>query len=215
MSRQKTDYLALLHFSKSKPLTCALVSGTTDNFFTVRLSEPMDPFNDISKGDPVTFGRIDKTDQGREVNIFGGFVLSKADEDELTISPDMTSYDVERRRSVRHPVSIFGYIKHGHRKENLSSICIKDISYDGLRICTETELAVEDNIEVNICVFDNVLNIDGTVVRKRPMFGKSEYGVQLEFKYKNMVFNIRDYVDNLVQQEKRLLANHLLAMENL
>lgn len=215
MSLQKTDYLALLHFSKSKPLICALVSGATDNFFTVRLNEPMDPFNDISKGDPVTFGRIEKGDLGREVKVFGGFVLSKAEEDELTISPDMTSYDKERRKSMRHPVSIFGYIKHGQRKENLSSICIKDISYDGLRICTETELAVDDSIEVNICVFENVLNIDGIVVRKRHMFGKSEYGVQLEFKYKNMVLNIRDYVDNLVQQERKLLENHLLAMENL
>jgi hypothetical protein len=40
------------------------------------------------------------------------------------------------------------------------------------------------------------------------MFGRSEYGVQLEFKYKNMVFNIRDYVDNLVSQERRLIENH-------
>ncbi|HEX2946928.1 MAG TPA: PilZ domain-containing protein [Clostridia bacterium] len=215
MSRQKTDYLALLHFSKSKPLTCSLVSGTIDNFFTVKLNEPMDPFNNISKGDPVTFGKIDKEDKGNEVKIFGGFVLSKADEDELTISPDMTSFAVERRRSTRHPVSIFGYIKHGLRKENLSSICIKDISYDGLRICSETELQVEDSVEVNICIFDNVLNIDGTVVRKRSMFGKSEYGIQLEFKYKNMVFNIRDYVDNLVTQERRLLENHLIAMDHL
>lgn len=214
MSHQKADYLALLHYSKSKPLTCALVSGAIDNFFTVKLNEPMDPFNDISKGDPVTFGKIDKDDKDKEVKIFGGFVLSKADENELTISPDMTSFSVERRRSERHPVSIFGYIKHGERKENVSSICIKDISYDGLRICTETELKVEDSVEVNICIFDNVLNIDGTVVRKRPMFGKSEYGVQLEFKYKNMVFNIRDYVDNLVAQEKKLLENHLLAMDH-
>jgi len=117
MSHQKADYLALLHFSKSKPLTCALVSGTIDNFFTVKLNEPMDPFNDISKGDPVTFGKIDKDDKGNEVKIFGGFALSKADEDELTISPDMSSFDVERRKSTRHPVSIFGYIKHGLRKE--------------------------------------------------------------------------------------------------
>lgn len=212
MSHQKSDYLALLHYSKSKPLTCALVSGSVDNFFTVKLKEPMDPFHEILKGDPVTFGKIGIDEEGKKVQIFGGFVLSKADNDELTISPDMTSFAVERRKSVRYPVSIFGYIKHGLRKENLSSVCIKDISYDGLRICTETELQVKDNIEVNICVFDNVLNIDGTVVRKRPMFDKSEYGVALEFKYKDMVYKIRDYVDNLISQERRLLENHLLAM---
>lgn len=209
MRRNMKDILALRHFSRSKPVTCSLISGNLDNFFTVKLDDSLDINSDISKGDPITFGMLDKEN---EAKIIGGFVLAKTEDNEVTVSPDMTSFAVERRHSPRYPVSIFGYLKHGLNKENIASAWIKDISYEGIRLCTDTRLEVQDSIEVNICVSNHVLNIEGLVVRRKALYDRSEYGVQLTFRYKDLVFSTREYVDNLVSQEKKLIENHLISI---
>jgi hypothetical protein len=209
MNRNHQNFFALRHYSRSKPVTCSLVSGTPESFFTIRLNDNVDLSNNIFKGDPVIFGKFGNS---REVNVFGGFVLRKAENSEVTISPDMTSYTVERRHSIRYPVSILGYVKHGLFHEVSTPVLIKDISYDGVRICTEASLEVGECLEINVCIFKNVINIEGVVARKRSLYGRNEYGVQMTFRYKNTIFTVREYIDNLVNQEKRLLENHLLAL---
>jgi hypothetical protein len=206
MTRHVHDYLVLRHYSRSKPVTCSLISGTLDNFFTVKLNDALDIYKDVIKGDPVIFGKYAKE---KETKIIGGFVLSKAENDEITVSPDMNTFDYERRHNTRYPVSIFSYIKHGPAREFVSSAWIKDISYEGLRICTDSVLAIEDSIEVNICISSRVFNIEGVVVRKKVLYGRNEYGIQITFKYKDLVFTTREYIDNLILQEKRLIENHL------
>lgn len=206
MNQAVHDYLALRHYSRSRPVTCSLISGTIDNFFTVKLKDAFDIYKDITKGDPVLFGKCGKE---QETKIIGGFVLSKAENNEITVSPDILSFELERRHNPRYPVSIFGYIKHGPVKENVSSAWIKDISYEGLRICTDSILEVEDSIDVNICISNRVFNIEGIIVRKKLLYGRNEYGIQITFRYKSSVFTTREYVDNLILQERKMLENHL------
>jgi hypothetical protein len=209
MNRYVHDLLALRHYSRSKPVTCSLIRGTLDSFFSVKLNDALDLYKDISKGDPVLFGKCEKE---QDTKIIGGFVLSKTDNNEITVSPDMTSFELERRHNPRYPVSIFGYIKHGAAKENVSSAWIKDISYEGLRICTDSHLEVQDSIEVNICISNRVFNIEGVIVRKKSLYSRNEYGIQTTFRYKSMVFTTREYIDNLILQEKKMLENHLQAL---
>jgi hypothetical protein len=209
MNRYVHDFLALRHYSRSNPVTCSLISGTPDNFFTVKLNDALDLYNDVLKGDPVTFGKYSKE---KGTKIIGGFVLSKAEENEITVSPDMNTFDYERRHHTRYPVSIFSYIKYGTAKEKVSPAWIKDISYEGLRICSASDLTVEDSIEVNICISSRVFNIEGVVVRKKVLYGRNEYGVQITFKHKSLVFTTREYVDNLISHEKKLIENHLQSL---
>lgn len=209
MSHSNQELLALRHYARAKPLTCNLVSGNLSSFFTVKTSEPLDLYCNISKGDPVIFGKLDNK---KETNIYGGFVLSRTENDDITISPDITTCVKERRQNTRYPVSIFGYIKHGSNKENTSSAWIKDMSYEGLRICTETSMEVDDSIDINICVYNKVLNIEGMVVRKTVLYGRNEYGIMITFRYKSLVFSIRQNIDYLVMQERRLIQNHLAAL---
>ena len=206
MNQTVSEFLALRHYSRSRPVTCSLISGTLDNFFTVKLNNALDIYKDITKGDPILFGKCERE---QETKIIGGFVLSKAENDEITVSPDISAFKRERRQNTRYPVSIFGYIKHGPDKENVSSAWIKDISYEGLRICTNSLLEVDDSIDVNICISNSVFNVEGIIVRKKLLYGRNEYGIQITFKYKSLVFTTREYVDNLVVQERKLLENHL------
>lgn len=212
MSHINKELLALRHYSYSKPVTCALISGDLCNFFTIKLNESLDLYRSILKGDPVTFGKLDEK---KEAYIYGGFVLSKAEKNDITISPDLTSFVMERRKNTRYPVSLFGFLKYGSHKENTSSAWIKDISYEGVRLCTDSSLKVDDNVEVNICIYNKVLNLEGTIVRKSVLYGRNEYGISITFRYKSSVFSTRENIDYLVLQERKLIENHLAAPINL
>ncbi len=199
--------MALRHFSLSKPITCILISGNLENFFTIRIKGPIGEYFSISKGDPIIFGKIDNNTP----NIYGGFVLSKAEND-ITISPDMTSFKEERRKNARFPVSLLGYVKHTNNKESSATAWVKDISYEGIRICTESVFQLNDKIEISICIQNKVLNIEGIIIRRSSLFGRNEYGILMSFRYKNSVFSVRENIDSLVAQEKWLIENHLLSL---
>ncbi len=130
-------------------------------------------------------------------------------ESDITISPDMTSFKVERRKNVRYPVSLMGSIKNMSDRSSGSPVWIKDVSYEGLRLCAECDLGVNDDIELNVFVQTQVYTLDGTVVRKASLFGKNEYGILLSFRYKSSIFTVRETIDYLVLQEKKLFLNHL------
>lgn len=206
MSHQDTgSVIALRHYSHSKPITCTFVSGDLENFFTVRIKGPLGTYINIVKGDPITFGIIDNDN----TNVYGGFILSRNERD-ITISPDMTSFPVERRKNVRHPVSLLGSIKRSSdRVGGASPAWIKDISYEGIRICTECDLEVDDEIVINIFDQNRVFNLEGSVIRRSTLFGRNEYGILMTFKYKSSIFSVRDTIDSLVLQEKRLIISHL------
>lgn len=199
--------MALRHFSLSKPVTCTMISGNLENFFSVRIKGPLGTYFSISKGDPVTFGLLDNN----EPSVYGGFILSKAEND-IVISPDMTSFRVERRKNTRFPLSLLGTIKQQTSKFGGSSAMIKDISYEGVRLYTETFFEVDDNIEVNIGVDNRVLALEGKIIRKVPLFGRNEYGIQFLFRYKSSVFSARENIDYLIMQENRLIETHLTAL---
>ncbi len=206
MGHQDTgSIMALRHYSHSKPITCSFVSGNLENFFSVRIKGPLGTYISIFKGDPVTFGTID----GNQTNVYGGFILSK-NENDITISPDMTSFQVERRKNIRHPVSLLGSVRHMSGRSNSSSPAwIKDISYEGIRICTECDFEVNDEVIINIFDQNRVVDLEGAIVRKSMLFGRNEYGVLISFRYKSSVFSVRDTIDSLVLQEKKLIISHL------
>jgi|LSQX01.1.fsa_nt_gb hypothetical protein len=203
MSPHPNPQIALRHFSHTKPISCAFVSGNLESFFTVRIKRPIGSYLNITKGDPVTFVQIDEN----EPRIYGGFILSRSEND-ITISPDMTSFKEERRRNERYPVSLLGSIRNTSKKTSASPAWIKDISYEGIRICAECNLEVNDNVDVNVFGQNMVLDLEGSIVRKSSLFGRIEYGVIMSFRYKSSVFSSRDTIDSLILQEKRLIVNY-------
>ena len=89
---------------------------------------------------------------------------------------------------------------------------IKDISHDGIRIYTESGFNVKDKIGINIDVGTRVLDIEGIIVRSALLFGRNEYGIQIAYRYKSTVFNLKESIDYLVEQEKKLIEDHLLGI---
>lgn len=199
--------IALRHFSLDRPVTCSLVSGDLENFFTIRLTGPIGKYMEIYKGDPIIFSLMasDTSD------ICGGFILSRK-ESNITISPDITpSIIAERRKSPRYPVSLLGSISHVNGRECEIPARVKDISQNGIRIYTESEFNVQDHIGIRICAGDIELDIEGAVVRCARLFGRNEYGIQLIHRHKKAEAAVRANIEALVEREKKMIEEALLA----
>jgi hypothetical protein len=200
--------LVLRHYSMPRPITCSLISGNLRNFFTIRIKGPVGTYVEIAKGDPVVFGTLDNDVS----DICGGFILSKMDRD-ITITPDIKSFPVERRKSQRYPVSLQGYINHVNDKKCSVPVWIKDISYEGLRIHTETSYNVGDRIGIDICTSIGVPGIEGNIVRSSVLFGRNEYGIELSFRYRSSISTIRGSIDFLIREEKKMIEDQLMALK--
>ena len=203
MNRKETDILALRHYSRLRPINCNIVSGSTDSFFTVKINDPIDV--DIRKGDPVTFGKLENESNTK---ILGGSIIS-ASSNNLVISSDSNKCEIERRKNERYPVSIYGNIKFGPKKQITTTIWVKDISCDGLRILTDAKLGLNEDIEIDLFNQNNLLNLECKVVRKSSLYDRNEYGLQIKFRDKNAIFSLREYLDILIKNEKRIIKNLL------
>ena len=203
MNRKETDILALRHYSRLKPINCNIVSGSTDSFFTVKINDPIDI--DLKKGDPVTFGKLENESNAK---ILGGFVIS-ASSNNIVISSDSNKFEIESKKNERYPVSIYGNIKFGLKKQSMSTIWVKDISCDGLRILTDAILGLNEDIEIDLFNQNNLLNLECKVVRRSSSYDRNEYGLEIKFRDKNAIFGLREYLDILIKNEKRIIENLL------
>lgn len=203
MNRKESDILALRHYSRLKPINCNIVSGNIDSFFTLKINDPIDV--DIRKGDPVTFGVLENSSNAK---ITGGYIIS-ASGNNVVISSDSNKFEIERRKNERYPVSIYGNIKFGPKKQNTNTIWLKDISCDGLRILTDASLGINEGIEIDLFYLNNLLNLECKVVRTASPYDRNEYGLKILFRDQNAIYSLKEYLDILIKNEKRIIENLL------
>lgn len=203
--------LSLRHYFRVQPLKCIIVSGDINNFLTMKTCEAVEFNNHVIKGDPVIFGTLTEVN---DVKINGGNIISINEKDgTIIVSPDKSFIGSEKREFERYPVSLLGYIKNETKTPKGSYIYIKDISYSGLRFYSTAELEFKDTVQLELYLHENVLNIEGTILRKSVSYGRTEYAIHFIFRTQDSIYNIREYLDKLAIIEKRLLLKHLVCFK--
>jgi len=205
---KKQEILSIQHYFQLKPVSCIVVSGDIDSFFTAKTLEPIKIGSRIIKGDPIIIGALQNNN---EVEVTGGRVIAVNDaEGHIIVSPDKIYDSEDRRKFERYPVSLSGNItchKSGGKREDAY---IKDMSHAGFCVYSKADLHSGDNVEVDIYLHNNVFNICGTIMRKSVSYGRYEYGIQTVYKDKSSMYSIRDFLDKLLINDKEVIKKHLL-----
>ncbi|MCX7708390.1 MAG: PilZ domain-containing protein [Clostridia bacterium] len=201
--------LSIRHYFQLKPITGTIISGDPSNFFTVKITEDYALGKNILKGDPVLYSSFSDID---DIQVKGGSVITILEKDkQMIISPDKEFNSmIERRQYERHPVSLHGNMRILNSGQKATPVCIKDMSYSGFRIYSQADLNAGDTIEVDVYLHNNILTIQGTVMRKSICYGRNEYGIQIVYRDKNSMYSIKDYMDKMLQNEKDLLKTQLV-----
>ncbi|HEX3029336.1 MAG TPA: PilZ domain-containing protein [Clostridia bacterium] len=208
MNIEKQEILSLRHFFQLRPVSCIVVSGGIDSFFTAKTLEPFKMSKCMLKGDPLIIGALQSNN---DIEITGGRVIAINDsEGHILVSPDKIYYDVERRENERYPVSLAASVSCHETDEKHADGFVKDMSYAGFCIYSDAELKVGYNIEVDIFLHNSIFSIGGTIIRKSVSYGRNEYGVQSVYKDRNAIYATRDFLDKLMVNEKEVIKKHLL-----
>lgn len=207
---QKVD-LVLRHYNRIKPLNCEVISGDIKKIFTIKINKNENVGAEMTKGDPVLIGILG------ERNIFqvnGGYVVGATPNEDsyLLCSNEVVNIakELDKRQYERYPVSLLSDIKlfdSGKR----DSACIKDISYSGMGLYSESDLSINDSIEVTIYLNNSVTRFDGVVMRREVTFGRNEYGIQIIHRDKPAMEAAESQIFSLVQNEKEIMYRHMLS----
>lgn len=170
-----TNLAVILHYNSKLPIKCRIRNDSVDNFFSVVLLDAVK--FDINKGDPVVVGLIDECG----IKSQGGSIVSVEMQDGLVrtmlIFAENKNTNIERRKSIRVPTSLFGIIS----KDNMivSDICIKDISETSVCIYTGVDFDINEQLEIDMILNEDVGKVKCTVVRKMQRYGRKIYGMTI------------------------------------
>lgn len=208
LSLLNQSILSIRHYSQLKPITCSVVSGSTNSFFTVKMVDPVNFEDSIFKGDPILFGSLQENDT---VNVSGGNVIAFVEaENNIIITPDKVFDGLERRQHERFPVSLCGSLVCHDSGKKRAHVYIKDMSYSGFRIYSDADLNEGTSVDIDVFLHNNMLNISGIIMRKSIFYGRNEYGIQIVFRDKNAIYATQDFLDKLLNSEKELIKKQLI-----
>lgn len=80
---------------------------------------------------------------------------------------------------------LYGNIRFGPQRQSTTTVWVKDIGCDGLRILTDAKIGVNDDIEIDLYNRNKLLNLECKVVRKSSLYDRNEYGLQILFRDKS------------------------------
>ena len=168
--------LVLRHYTKIKTMNCSVVSGDINKLVTVKFDDTDCKNVNLLKGDPVLLGIIGNNN---EIQLFGGRIIAITDGNLLICPKEVKTEVLELRRDYyRYPVSLLADVKVVDTP-NWKDACIIDISYSGMRICSEANLNIGSIIEINIYLSNNVTKFQAIIVRKSKTFNRFEYGTKI------------------------------------
>jgi hypothetical protein len=165
----------ILHYESKIPILCYIKTSSVDNFFSVEFSDEIS-FS-LHKGDPVVIGiPID-----HNIEVLGGSVVNINYNNDslksLLIVTDSKRVPFERRKHIRLPTSLYGIISNDNII--ISEACIKDISYSGLRIYTNSQFEIDDQVDINVFFLNETGLLKCSFVRKANRYEKMEYGLNI------------------------------------
>ncbi len=195
--------LVLKHYTKIRTMNCSVVSGDINKLVTVRFDDTDCKSVNLLKGDPVLLGIAGKNS---ELQIYGGRIIAFTDGNYLICSKEVKTDVLElRRKYFRHPVSLLADVKVVG-DHNWEDACIIDVSYSGMRICSEANFNTGSIIEINVFLSNNVSKFEAIIVRKAKTFSRFEYGTKI-IKDKNDIFVIQKKIYNILREEISLVYN--------
>ncbi len=189
MNLKVGEVVTLKHYS-GKRINKGVVSNVDDNYLIIKPDKDFLIFN-FFDNDPIVMGFEDEN----IVNICES-TISNIDYQQntfsLTVNNVMTITD--RRITQRFPVSLCAYILD---KEEKNFAYIRNMSLDGLSLCSKVEYEIGQSLRVNTTIEDRNLEFEANLVWKNESKYGFEYGLEYNHSDKNIMKNIEHCIEIL------------------
>ncbi|NTV91347.1 MAG: PilZ domain-containing protein [Clostridiales bacterium] len=199
MRLYKGKLVTIQHYSLSHLFSGQIVEASGDGAKIKLVSRSV--IRNLKEHDPVVLG----IDQDEQLLIAGSNIraLDKND-DVMELQLDKEVKEFNRRLYERFPVSLYSDIfSYRTGKKHFSTI--KDISENGMRIYTDTELSVNEDLEVSIYFSRSVIFLRCVVVREAKLQGYSDYGLMIKHDSASTLNTMREFIRTIKQPHENYL----------
>lgn len=187
MNLKVGEVVTLKHYS-GKQINKGVISYVHDNYYVIKPDKDFLIFNYFDN-DPIVMG----FEHDNIVNICES-TISGIDYQQNTFSILVNNVITitDRRITQRFPVSLCAYILD---KEEKNFAYIRNMSLDGLSLCSKIEYEEGQNIRINTTIEDKNLDFEATIVWKT----KSNYGFEYGLEFSNMDKNIVKVLEHCIE----------------
>lgn len=189
MNLKVGEVVTLKHYS-GKKINKGVISNISDNYLVIKPDKEFLIFN-FFDNDPIVMGFEDEN----IVNICESTISSinyQQNTFGLTVNNVITITD--RRVTQRFPVSLCAYILD---KEEKNFSYIRNMSIEGLSICSKLEYENGQSLKINTTIEDKNLEFDAKVVWKNESKYGFEYGLEYVQTNKPVMENIEHCIEIL------------------
>jgi hypothetical protein len=184
----------------------SIVVDINDNIIKLRLTKGFAASN-FFEGDPLVLGY----DIKNEVYVCECEILSLNTSLNIVEAVIIESRIITDKRSVeRYPVSLYGDV---YNKDNSSmdTILIKNISSNGMSICSKMEYEIGKEMEFSIYIDNTILDVVANIIWKLDHTQLIEYGLVLKQGDIDTHNAIQQYIEILIDEQLKIV-NELSSM---
>lgn len=189
MNLKVGEVVTLKHYS-GKKINKGVVSNINDNYFVIKPDKDFLIFN-FFDNDPIVMGFEDEN----IVNICES-TISGIDYQQNTFGLTVNNVIsiTDRRITQRFPVSLCAYILD---KDEKNFAYIRNMSLEGLSVCSKVEYEHGQNLRINTTVEDKNLEFDANIVWKNESKFGFEYGLEYNKSDKAIMHNLEHCIEIL------------------
>ncbi len=197
------DIVSLSHYSSSfhaKTIVVDVYRDISDDIVSVKFSCEFSGASFLD-GDPVVIG-LERNDKIYMTSCYVVEVIPSKSIVKLAVNNE--EYIVNSRAHERYPVSI--YVDVFRVLGDQESVAIaKNISYEGLMICSKCEFGEGEALNVNIYIKDTFVKAGTKIMWKMRHNSDFEYGLKIIFMEYNSQSALWNYIDKLKHEQEEFI----------
>lgn len=197
------DVISLRHYSNSfetKGIVLDVEREMSDDVLSVKIGKNI-TFANFLEDDPVVLGM----ERDGRIYMSSCYVVDVAAyKGIIKLALNNEEFIVNNRAHERFPVSIHTEISNKTSDERYEAI-IKNISYNGLMVCSKKEETEGDTLDVKFCFDSTEICLGAKIVWKMKRSTDYEYGlkiVYMEYNYQNLLSNC---IEKLKQEQEEFI----------
>ncbi|NLD48567.1 MAG: PilZ domain-containing protein [Clostridiaceae bacterium] len=199
------DVISLRHYSNSfetKGIVLDVIRELSDDILSVKIGKNLTCVKFL-EDDPVVLG----LERGGNIYISSCYVVCiVVHEGIIKLALNNEEFIVNNRAHERFPVSIHANIRNKISNEGYVAV-IKNISYNGLMICSKKEEVEGNTLDVRFYFNSSEIYLGAKIMWKMKRSTDYEYGLKIIYMEYNCQSLLGNFIEKLKQEQEDFIRN--------
>lgn len=189
------ELISLRHYSKKEPLRSIVVDTDKDSFW-IKITDEFASINCFVGDNVVVYYGFG----GKICSVSCTIIDMDLFDNKALLDIDNMEIIVNHRKQDRFLVSLYAIVKQVQMHNNFIA-SVRDLSLNGMMICSKSDISIDQKIEIEIHTFDSLAFINADVMWKLQDHNNFKYGLKTNYNSEKDRTVIESYIEKLRNEQ--------------